>query len=305
MGVAGSRVLALTLCVVFAGGAMDACATGHAESDTGDDASPPPPDASNEHTAMPDSALPVPDTGPTPVSDSAAPEANPPDTGAAETSPQDSSMTVDTGMPDTSSMPTCAPAPNTDTLPFAVDLLAKFIPSGWEGDMSGLTMPLDPTCSGNRSSPTALGNCHPVTYQPLPAGTGVQGWAGVLWQHPMNNWGTAAGYAIPSGATKVSFWARGQLGGEIVTFLVGLVVTPTAATPCTDHVSASLPNQVLTTTWTHYTIPLGGQSYAPGVIVPFGFVLAAAGQPVRDAGTGDAATASPVEFFVDDIEWQP
>jgi hypothetical protein len=120
----------------------------------------------------------------------------------------------------------------------------------------------------------------------------------------MNNWGTAAGYAIPTGATKVSFWARGQLGGEIVSFDVGFAVTPTATAPCFDHVSASLPNQVLTTTWTHYTIPLGGQTYAPAVIVPFGFTLAAAGQPARDAGTGDAAAASPVQFFVDDIEWQ-
>jgi hypothetical protein len=304
MGVASSRVLALALCVVLAGGAMGACAAGHAESETGDDASPPPPDASNERAATPDSALPVSDTGTTPT-EAAAPEANAPDTGAADTAPQDSSMAVDTGMPETSSMPTCAPAPNADTLPFGVDVLANFIPSGWEGDMSGLSLPIDPTCSGNRSGPSALGNCHPVTYQPLPAGTGVLGWAGVLWQHPRNNWGTAAGYAIPSGATKVSFWARGQLGGEIVSFLVGLAVTPTAAAPCFDHVSAALPNQVLTPTWTQYTIPLSGQSYAPGVIVPFGFVLAAAGQPVHDAGTGDAAAPPSVTFFVDDIEWQP
>jgi hypothetical protein len=304
MGVAGPRVLALALCVVFAGGATGACATGHGESETGDDASPPPPDASTEQTAMPDSSPSVGDTGAPPMPDSTAPEATAPDTGAAESGSPDSSMVVDTGMPDTA-MSTCMPAPNADTLPFAVDVLAKYIPSGWEGDMSGLTMPNDPTCSGNRSSPSALGNCHPVTYQPLAAGVGVQGWAGVLWQHPLNNWGTAAGYAIPAGATKVSFWARGQLGGEIVSFLVGFAVTPTTAAPCFDHVSASLSNQVLTTAWTHYTIPLGGQSYAPGVIVPFGFVLAAAGQPAHDAGAGDAAAAAPVSFFVDDIEWQP
>jgi hypothetical protein len=299
--VAGS--LALALCVVSAGSGVGACATGLKESDTVDDASSPLPDASTEHAATPDSSPPVLDTGPMP-DDSTAPEATTPDTGTAETSPPDSSMVVDTGTPETSTS-SCTPLPNTDTLPFAVDVLGKFIPSGWEGDISGLTMPNDPTCNGNRSSASALGNCHPVTYQPLPAGTGVQGWAGVLWQHPINNWGTAAGYAIPAGATKVSFWARGQLGGEIVSFVVGFAVTPTATAPCFDHVSATLANQNLTTTWTHYTIPLNGQSYTPGVIVPFGFSLPAAGQPTHDAGAGDAAAPASVEFFVDDIEWQP
>jgi hypothetical protein len=261
----------------------------------------PPLDASTE--AMPDSSPPVTDTGAAPMPEASMPEASPSDSSPAEAGPADSSMPVDTGTPD-ASMSSCVAAPNTDTLPFGVDISAKFIPSGWEGDMTGVTMPNDPTCSGNRSSPSALGNCHPVTYQPLPAGVGVQGWAGVLWQHPMNNWGTAAGYAIPPGATKVSFWARGQLGGEIVSFVVGFAVTPTPAAPCFDHVSAQLSNQALGTTWTHYTIPLNGQSYASGVIVPFGFILAAAGQPARDAGAGDAAAQAPVAFFVDDIEWQ-
>jgi hypothetical protein len=203
--------------------------------------------------------------------------------------------------PDTSTATSCVPPPNADTLPFAVDLAAKFVPSGYEGDYTAVTMPLDPTCGGNRSSASALGNCHPVTYKPPLAGPGVAGWAGVLWQHPANNWGAAAGYAIPPGATKVSFWARGQLGGEVVTFIAGFAVTPTAMSPCVDTVSGS-SRQTLATTWTHYTMSLNGQ-YTGGIISSFGYVIAAADQPARDAGASDAGAPS-AQFYVDDIEWQ-
>jgi hypothetical protein len=203
--------------------------------------------------------------------------------------------------PDATTGTSCTPLPSTDTLPFAVDLAGKFVPSGYEGDYMAVTMPLDPTCGGNRSSASAMGNCHPVTYKPLAAGPGVAGWAGVLWQHPANNWGTAAGYAIPTGATKVSFWARGDLGGEVATFIVGFAVTPTPTSPCVDTVSGSL-RQTLTTTWTHYTIPFAGQ-YGVGVISPFGYVIGAADQPARDAGAADAGLPSTL-FYIDDIQWQ-
>jgi hypothetical protein len=197
-----------------------------------------------------------------------------------------------------------APAPNTDTLPFAIDFTGKFIPSGYEGDWAAISMPNDPTCGGNRSSPNAKGNCHPVTYTPLVAGSGTtpQGWAGVLWQHPVNNWGMLPGYAIPAGASKVSFWARGASGGESLTFLVG--GTGGGTNPCADTVSRSIPKMSLTTAWTHYTIPLQSQTYAGGVLAAFGFVLAAADQPATpDAGSPDGGPHS-TSFFIDDIEWQ-
>ncbi len=327
----GSRELVFALCIASAPGAIGACAVGQAESDTpfdagqpsADGASNPMLDGSTEQAAMPESAPPVIDTGSGPTQEAAAPEASAPETGVPEatvpeatvpeaavpeaTVPEatvpDAPTSADTGVPETST-DVCVPAAATETLPFAVDTLAKYIPSGWEGDMSELMMPTDATCGGNRSSSSAQGNCHPVIYTPLPAGGAILGWAGVLWQHPLNNWGTAAGYPIPAGASKVSFWARGQAGGEVVNFLAGFAVTPTPTNPCFDDVAGSLPNQTLTTTWAHYTMPLSTQSYGPGVIVSFGFTVAAAAQPVRNAGAGDASAPSPVTFFIDDIEWQ-
>jgi hypothetical protein len=230
-----------------------------------------------------------------------------------------------------------AATPNTDSLPFAIDVNGKFVPYlGYEGDAATLgatgaiSMPApaaDNSCAGSRSSPAALGSCHTVIYTPLapctpiayPSGATTQGWAGIVWQHPSGNWGTSPGYLIPPGATKLSFWAKGAAGGEALSFFVGGTgygAAPTASAPCADPVSASI-KATLTTTWTQYTIPLGG-TYGTGVLTGFGFSLAANAQPgyvapkggppvcsAADAGTIDAGSGGPsTTFYIDDIEWQ-
>jgi hypothetical protein len=250
----------------------------------------------------PDSAMPImePDSSPPmeaspPPQDSSAPGT--PETGAPEATAPESSV-PDTSVPETSTT-SCVATPSAGSLPFAVDTSGVYVTSGYEGDSAAISMPLDPTCGGNRSSATAMGNCHPVTYTPPPSGSALAAWSGVLWQHPTNNWGNlGAGFAMPAGATKVSLWARGQLGGEVATFLAGFDVTPTATNPCVDTVTGSL-RVTLTTTWTHYTIPLAGQ-YPLGIISPFGYTVAIADQPLRDGGA-----ATSVVFYIDDIEWQP
>jgi hypothetical protein len=42
-----------------------------------------------------------------------------------------------------------------------------------------------------------------------------KGWAGLYWQHPDNNWGDEPGVDL-TGAKRISFYARGERGGEIV-----------------------------------------------------------------------------------------
>jgi len=222
-----------------------------------------------------------------------------------------------------------APGANQDTLPFAPDVMGEFVPSGWENDATGTVQmpstPGDPSCGGQRSSTTALGNCHEVIYTPAAPGAMVgsppgppKGYAGVAWQHPANNWGTQPGYAIPKGATKVTFYAKGAVGGEKVLFFVGGTgygATPTAAAPCADPVSSSM-TATLTTTWAQYTIPILS-TYAPAVLTGFGFSLA--NQVLSGAGGGDAGSdaaaatdaaasdagtqSSVVTFYVDDIRW--
>jgi hypothetical protein len=202
----------------------------------------------------------------------------------------------------------CAPATGTGQLPFAVD--SKFVASGFMGDAPAVDagpaavvmVPAAPgddtTCGGNRSSATALGNCHIVTYTPLPKGTG-NGWAGVFWQYPANNWGTMGGYAIPAGASKISFWARGQVGAEPVSFSVGYTGRATPQDPCTDSVVNTTPVLMLTNAWQHFSIDISNQPYAAGVLGAFAWSIA---NPVVPDGGGVTA---PIKFYVDDIQWQP
>jgi hypothetical protein len=48
-------------------------------------------------------------------------------------------------------------------------------------------------------------------------------WGGVVWQHPANDWGDANGGFNLTGAKKLTFWARGEKGGEKVSFEFGLL----------------------------------------------------------------------------------
>jgi hypothetical protein len=181
---------------------------------------------------------------------------------------------------------------NTTMLPFVVDTV--FVSSGFMGDgQTAGTIAMTPAktgdstdCNGMRASSSASGSCHSVTYTP-PASSGM-GWGGVYWQYPANNWGMKAGFALPGGAKKVTFQARGAKGGEKVTFLAGGIQG--AGNPYTDSVKATV-TVTLTNAWAPYSIDLSGQSYTQ-VLGGFGWTMAA-----TDAGATGA-------FFVDDIEWQ-
>jgi hypothetical protein len=203
-------------------------------------------------------------------------------------------------------------------LPFVVD--TKFFASGYQGDYSlihaGLGLALtdagkaDATCGGDRAVPSApAGGCYKWTYDNMPAGTATNdaggkavGYGAVEYQSlapSMNynaNFGSDSGIIIPPGATMVSFWAKGAVGGEVVGFGLGQI----SGKVCNDSIIIQPANETLTTTWTHYTIPFpAGQSYANGQII--GFNWSATAQTSGDAGTD--AGASPITFFIDNIEW--
>jgi hypothetical protein len=174
-------------------------------------------------------------------------------------------------------------------LPLTVS--TTFVPSGYMGDgataNSVVMLPLAPTdpqdCGGDRSPP-ALGVCYTVTYVPVPSG---DGWAGIYWQYPANNWGAMSGLAIPSGATQVTVWAKGAAGGEILTLVAGGIQTSTMAHEDTFKADTVA---TLTTSWAEYTIMLPS-TYGP-VLGGFAWSMTA---PMGGASAG---------FSIDSIEWQ-
>jgi hypothetical protein len=144
----------------------------------------------------------------------------------------------------------------------------------------------------------AKGRCLEVVYTPPaglpPAANG--GWVGVYllrslaMLHPEvmpaarpgePNWGLEPGLPVAPGATKITFSAATAQVGLKVTFRAG-----------TDKDPFVLPeqNQILTSGWTRYTMPLAGATYPTGVLGAFAWVL-------KD-------TTRPATFYVDSILWE-
>jgi len=92
-----------------------------------------------------------------------------------------------------------------------------FQPSGYMGDWRDISVDRD-----HRANPHSGESCTKIVYTPNKLYTpgGIQGWAGIYWQFPVNNWGEYPGYGI-KGASKLTFWARGEDGGEYAQFKVG------------------------------------------------------------------------------------
>ncbi len=130
-----------------------------------------------------------------------------------------------------------------------------YIPSGWMGDNGDISYN-----DGCTERPYSGATCIKIIY-----GSNVsQGarWAGIYWQSPANNWGDKKGGYDLTGASKLTFWARGENGGErIEEFKIGGL---SGQYPDTD--TAYLGPVVLTKEWKQYEIDLTGKdlSYISG-----------------------------------------
>ncbi|MDD4980049.1 MAG: hypothetical protein PHC54_02095 [Candidatus Omnitrophica bacterium] len=140
-----------------------------------------------------------------------------------------------------------------DNMPFYVyadrgSINNHFVPSGWVGDYGDLRYD-----NASKEDPYLGDTCVKIIY----SGKATQGarWAGIYWQNPANNWGTVdAGYDL-SRATKLTFWARGEKGGErIEEFKLGGIMGEFS-----DSDTAVIGPVILDKTWTQYTIDLKGK----------------------------------------------
>jgi len=114
-----------------------------------------------------------------------------------------------------------------------------------------------------------------------------QKWAGVYWLNPANNWGGRKGGFNLSDYTRLTFWAKGQKGGErIEEFKMGGI---TGDYPDSDM--AIIGPVILSDEWRQYTLDLRGKdlSYVSG-----GFAWSA------------TVEFNPEEctFFLDDIRYE-
>ena len=128
--------------------------------------------------------------------------------------------------------------------------LSHFAPSGFmpDGKCVAINDVWVDNCGGNRS-------CYQVKFNRDCTATST-GWAGIYWLEPANNWGDVKGGFNLTGAKKLMFWARGEKGGEVVTFKMGGVGMGHQY-PDTD--TASSQPTVLTKDWKEYSIDLTGK----------------------------------------------
>jgi len=123
-----------------------------------------------------------------------------------------------------------------------------FIPSGWLGDYGDIKYE-----NASKEDPYLGDSCIKIAY----SGKASQGarWAGIYWQNPANNWGSIdAGYDL-SKATKLTFWARGEKGGERINeFKIGGLMGEYS-----DSDAAGIGPVILNKDWTQYSIDLKGK----------------------------------------------
>ena len=149
-----------------------------------------------------------------------------------------------------------------------------YTPSGHMGNTVAIRM--DSKCSQN---PHSGKTCIEVIYN------APDKWAGVVWQSPANDWGNLPGGLNLTGATHLEFWARGEQGGEVVTFEFG-ILGKDAKFP--DSGKGKLEKVSLKKDWERYRLPLKGINLS---YIKTGFAWALAGH------------GRALKFYLDDVRY--
>ena len=153
-----------------------------------------------------------------------------------------------------------------------------YVPSGFTGDYGAIKM--DEKCKDN---PKSGDTCLKFTYTGEP--TQSLNWAGVFFQNPANNWGTIDGGYDLTGAKKLTFFARGEKGGEMVEFKFGGI-----SAAFSDSAGGGTGQLVLTKEWKQYEIPLENEDL-PYVLSGFAWVTEQKNSP------------GGMAFFLDEIAY--
>lgn len=149
-----------------------------------------------------------------------------------------------------------------------------WVPSGWMGGVEHLSLD-----GADASNPLAGEAAIRIRYE------GTYGWAGIAWQDPPNNWGDADGGFNLEGAAELELWARGEYGGETVSFGVGLIDT---GKPNPDSGITRIDGIELTREWQRFSVPLKRVDLSS---IKTGFVVTLTGR------------STPVTIYLDSIRF--
>ncbi len=162
-------------------------------------------------------------------------------------------------------------------IPFAVydeaGQESGYVPSGLMGSVENVVV--DASCDDD---PKFGKTCLRCNYR------ATADWAGLVWQSPANDWGDLPGGFDLTGAKQLTFWAKGKVGGEQITFGYGLLGSDKKY----PDSSKQEIEVTLTSGWKEYVIDCG----ADLTRIKSGFYWSLAGQ------------GEPIEFFLDRVRYR-
>ena len=150
-----------------------------------------------------------------------------------------------------------------------------FVPTGWMGNTKA--MKLDEKCE---TLPHSGQTCLKFDF------SANDTWGGIVWQSPPSDWGDKPGGWNITGAKRLSFWARGEKGGEVAGFQLGLLG---ADKKFADSGSAKLEQVALSNDWQQFQIDLSGTDLSR---IKTGFAITVAG------------SGQPLTIYLDDIQYE-
>ncbi|ODS37640.1 MAG: hypothetical protein A7315_03925 [Candidatus Altiarchaeales archaeon WOR_SM1_79] len=155
----------------------------------------------------------------------------------------------------------------------------RYIPSGWMGDYGDITF------DDNYTIGAYSGTSIKIEYSAN--ASQEKNWTGIYWQDPANNWGNKIGGFDLSGVSNLSFYAKGESGGEQIEFFVGGI-----SGKYFDSIQPKVSIDInLTDTWQKYTINLTNKNLSR-VIGGFGFATNKSDCP-------DGCT-----FYLDEVKYE-
>jgi len=158
--------------------------------------------------------------------------------------------------------------------------MPHYAPSGWMGDTGDLKY--EEVKDVDNTGATYV----KILYSAK--GSKGAGWAGIYWQNPNNNWGARAGGFNLSKFKKLTFMAKGAIGGEkISAFKVGGISGDFGDTDSADTGPIELTNA-----WKTYAIDLTGKDLSR---IIGGFCFSAS----RDDNPNGFT------FYLNDIRYEP
>lgn len=167
------------------------------------------------------------------------------------------------------------------------DIAATFTATGWMGDGAQGTTHVT-LVKNDTTKPHSPPQAIKVKYV-----IGPQKWAGIYWQNKPDNWGDKPGEDFSkTGYKRVTFWARGQNGREMVEFKAGGIDARDKGKKYVDSFNATTGEITLDVEWKKYEIDLTGKDLS-SVIGGFCWAANKDGNP------------NGLTFWLDDIQFEP